>query len=97
MRRLNTQSIGEVIREIFEDNTEIYEKIMDVRIQRAWQKLLGPMVMQYMRNMYVKDRILYVYMNSAVLRSELLLCKDKLLKSLNGEVGSAFLFDLIIR
>ena len=47
MRRLNTQSIGEVIREIFEDNTEIYEKIMDVRIQRAWQKLLGPMAMQY--------------------------------------------------
>ena len=97
MRRSNAQQIGEVLRDFFEDNTEVYEKIMEVRIQRAWKKLLGPMAMQYTRNMYVKDRVLYVYMNSAVLRSELMLCKDRLLENLNGEVGSAFLFNLIIR
>lgn len=97
MRRSNAQPIGEVLRDIFEDNTEIFEKIMEVRIQRAWKKLLGPMAMQYTRNMYVRDRVLYVYMTSAVLRSELLLCKDKLIENLNAEVGSFFLFDLVIR
>lgn len=97
MKRKNTQSIGEVLRDIFEDNTEVYEKIMEVRITRVWRKLLGPNACYYLRNIYVKDRILYVYLNSAVLRNELLLCKDQLKASINREIGNQFLFDLVIR
>lgn len=97
MKRTNTQPIGEILRDFFEDNTELYEKIMEVRIERAWKKLLGPMAAHYTRHLYVRDRILYVSMTSAVLRSELLLSKDKLLSNINQEIQQAFLFDLVIR
>lgn len=97
MKRTNTQPIGEILRDFFEDNTELYEKIMEVRIERAWKKLLGPMAAHYTRHLYVRDRILYVSMISAVLRSELLLSKDKLLSNINQEIQNAFLFDLVIR
>lgn len=97
MKRTNTQPIGEILRDFFEDHTELYEKIMEVRIERAWKKLLGPMAAHYTRNLYVRDRILYVSMTSAVLRSELLLSKDKLLSNINQEIQNAFLFDLVIR
>ena len=94
MRRTNVQPIGEILRDFFEDNPEIYEKIMEVRIERT---ILGPMAQQYTSLMYVRDRILYVYMKSAVLRTELLYCKDKLRDSINKELGSGYLFDLVIR
>ncbi len=97
MRRTNAQSLGEILRDYFEDNTELYEKIMDARIQRIWKQVLGPMVLQYTRNLYVRNRVLYVYMTSAVLRSELLFSKDRLKEAINKEIGSAFLFDLVIR
>ncbi len=97
MKRNNTQSIGEILRDFFEDNTELYEKIMEVRISRIWSRLLGPMSNQYTRQLYVRDRILYIYLNSAVLRSELLLSKEHLKASLNKEIGSAYLFDVVIR
>ena len=97
MKRTNTQPIGEILRDFFEDNTELYEKIMEVRIERAWKKLLGSMAAHYTRHLYVRDRILYVSMTSAVLRSELLLSKDKLLSNINQEIQNAFLFDLVIR
>ena len=97
MRRTNVQPIGEILRDFFEDNPEIYEKIMEVRIERTWPKILGPMAQQYTSLMYVRDRILYVYMKSAVLRTELLYCKDKLRDSINEELGSGYLFDLVIR
>lgn len=97
MKRTNTQPIGEILRDFFEDHTELYEKIMEVRIERAWKKLLGPMAAHYTRYLYVRDRILYVSMTSAVLRSELLLSKDKLLSNINQEIQNAFLFDLVIR
>ena len=84
MKRKNTQAIGEVLRDFFEDNTELYEKILEIRIERAWKEVLGPMVMQYTRNIYVRDHILYVSLTSSVLRSELTLCRDRLVKSYPG-------------
>ena len=60
MRRKNAQSIGEILRDYFEDNTELYEKIMESRIRYAWRQLLGPMVMHYTRTIYVRDRVLYI-------------------------------------
>ena len=97
MRRTNVQPIGEILRDFFEDNPEIYEKIMEVRIERTWPKILGPMAQQYTSLMYVRDRILYVYMKSAVLRTELLYSIHNLRDSINTELGSGYLFDLVIR
>ena len=35
MQRRNTQTLGEELRDFFEDNTELYEKMMEIRVQRA--------------------------------------------------------------
>lgn len=97
MKRKNTQTIGEVLRDFFEDNTELYEKMLEIRLQRGWGEVLGPMVLQYTRNIYIKDRVLYVSLTSSVLRSELSLCKDRLLRSLNQYAGSSVIRDIILR
>lgn len=97
MKRRNTQSLGEVIRDFFEENTELYEKILDIRIERAWGEVLGPMVLQYTRNIYVKDHVLYVSLTSSVLRSELVLCRERLVKSLNEYAKATVIKDIVIR
>ena len=97
MKRNNTQKLGELLRDFFEDNTELYEKMMEIRIRRAWQEVLGPMVLQSTRNVYVKDKVLYVSLTSSVLRSELVLCREKLVKSLNDYAGSQVIRDIVIR
>ena len=40
---------------------------------------------------------MYVSLSSAVLRNELMLCSDRLLKSLNDYVGSRIIDKLVIR
>ena len=97
MNRRNTQSIGEILRDFFEDNAELYEKMLEIRVQRAWGEVLGPMVLQYTRTIYVRDHILYVSLTSSVLRSELVLCRERLVKSLNEYAGSSVLKDIVIR
>ncbi len=97
MKRRNTQTIGEVLRDFFEDNTELYEKILDVRIQRAWHETLGPTINYYTRSLFVRDHILYVSLTSSVLRSELLLSKDRLIKSLNDFAGRTVIRDIVMR
>ena len=97
MIRRNSQMLGEAIREFFEENADLRRKILEIRIQRAWGETLGPMVAQYTRNVYVKDKVLYVSLTSAVLRSELVLCRDRLVKSLNDYAGSVVIEDIVIR
>ena len=76
MMHRNAQTLGDAIREFFEDNAELRGKILEIRVMRAWGEILGPMVAQYTRNIYVKDKVLYVSLTSSVLRSELVLCRD---------------------
>ena len=93
MIRRNAQTLGEAIREFFEDNAELLE----IRVLRAWGEILGPMVAQYTCNIYVKDKVLYVSLTSSVLRNELVLCRERLVKSLNDYVGSTVIQNIIIR
>lgn len=97
MRRKNTQTLGEAIKDFFESNAALHEKILETRVERAWEKVLGPMVMQYTRNVYVRGHILYVSLTSAVLRSELTLCRERLVKSLNEYAGGTVIRDIVIR
>lgn len=97
MLRKNTQMIGEVLRDIFEENTEMYEKILEIRAKRAWGVVLGDMVLQYTRNLYVKDKVLHVSLTSSVLRNELMLCRERLVKSINDYARSTVITDIVIR
>lgn len=93
----NAQTLGDAIREFFDDNVELRGKILEIRVQRAWGEILGPMVAQYTRNIYVKDKVLYVSLTSSVLRSELVLYRERLVKSLNDYAGSSVIQDIVIR
>lgn len=97
MKRKNAQSISELLQDFYEENPEIRQKILEIRILRAWGEMLGPMVSKSTRNLYVKNRILYVSLNSSVLRSELVLNKDRLLKGLNKYVETDFVLDIVLR
>ena len=90
MMHRNAQTLGDAIREFFEDNAELRGKILEIRVIRAWGEILGPMVAQYTRNIYVS-------LTSSVLRSELVLCRERLVKSLNDYAGSEVIQDIVIR
>ena len=53
----NAQTLGDAIREFFEDNAELRGKIQEIRVLRAWGEILGPMVAQYTCNIYIKDKV----------------------------------------
>ncbi|MDH6311407.1 putative nucleic acid-binding Zn ribbon protein [Parabacteroides sp. PFB2-10] len=97
MKRKNTQTLGEVLRDFLEENRALRSKIYETRIERSWGEVLGPMVMQYTRNLYVRNGVLYVSLTSAVLRSELTLCRDRLVKSLNEHAGDEVIKEIVIR
>ena len=95
MQRRNTQTLGEVLRDFFEDNTELYEKMMEIRVERAWGAVLGPPIMPYTRTIYVRDTVLHVSSTSPLLRSELTLCRERLVKSLNDYACASVITNIV--
>ena len=88
MKRVNAQSIGEILREFFTQNPEIGRRLDEVRVVHAWREVLGPGVAQATREAYVRGATLHVVLVSAVLRSELMMWRDRLVRTLNERVGT---------
>lgn len=97
MRKRNTESLGEVLKQFFEENEFFKLKLAESRVISGWAKTLGPVIASYTTNVYLRNNILYVNLTSSVLRSELMMCKDKLITNLNTHAGLNVLKDIIFR
>lgn len=97
MRKRNTETIGEVLKEFFEENKFLKAKIAENRILAGWEKVLGSTIASYTTNLYFKNGILYIQLSSSVLRSELMLSKDRLIKSLNEYADTDIIKNIIFR
>ena len=97
MKRVNTQSIGEILREFFAQNPEIGRRLDEVRLVHAWREMLGPGVAQATHEAYVRGATLHVVLDSAVLRSELMMWRDRLVRTLNERVGTDVIREIRFR
>ncbi|MDR2495739.1 MAG: DUF721 domain-containing protein [Tannerellaceae bacterium] len=97
MRKHQAKAIGELLSDFFADNEPLREKLQVMRVQRAWGELLGSSIMQYTSGIYVRNRVFYVSLTSSVLRNELILSRERLIKSLNDHVGAQVIDNIVIR
>lgn len=97
MRKRNTESLGEVLKQFFEENEFFKRKLAESRVISGWAKTLGPVIASYTTGVYLRNNILYVNLTSSVLRSELMMCKEKLIANLNTHAGLDVVKDIIFR
>ncbi len=97
MKRVNARSIGELIREYCAGNPLMSKHLGEVRIIHAWREVLGPGVAKETRSIYVHEGTLHVVLNSAVLRSELMMWRDRLVRSLNEKAGADVIHEIRFR
>ena len=97
MKRVKAQSIGEILREFFAQNPEIGRRLDEVRVVHAWREVLGPGVSQATREVYVRGATLHVVLDSADLRSELMMWRDRLVRTLNERVGTDVIREIRFR
>ncbi|MDU1903328.1 MAG: DUF721 domain-containing protein [Dysgonomonas sp.] len=97
MRKRNTESIGEVLKQFFEENRFFRQKLAESRVISGWERTLGSVIASYTDNLYLKNNILYVHLTSSVLRAELIMCKDKLITNLNQYAGMNVVKDIVFR
>ena len=56
--------------------------------------MVGPAMARYTSNLYIKNQTLHVHLTSAVLRQELMMARELLVKNLNRQVGAQVIIDI---
>ncbi|HEY4788048.1 MAG TPA: DUF721 domain-containing protein [Bacteroidales bacterium] len=96
MRRSNTQNIGDIVSQLLKE-LHIDRKLKEVRVINSWNEVLGNNVARATSKIYIKNRILFVYLKSPVVRNELMLLKSGIIKSLNEKAGENIIDDIVLR
>jgi predicted nucleic acid-binding Zn ribbon protein len=96
MKRTNTQSIGKALDEFLEQNPFLSDKLAENRLIDSWTAVLGHSISRFTSHLYIKNRILYVKLTSSVLKNELMLSREQLIKRLNGAVNRNVIDNIIL-
>ncbi len=96
MKRTNTQILGEVLKDFFQENPMVAEKLAETRLINAWGDVLGKVSIRYTENLYVRNKTLYVRLSSAVLKNELSMCRSDLVEKLNKKAGMDVIENIVL-
>ena len=101
MIKRNARDIGTIIKEVLAEResqlNHLEKGIAEKRVIRGWKEVLGEGVAAYTSNIYFNRGVLIVYLNSSVLRAELMMNKQNLIDKLNEYAEMKILRDIHLR
>lgn len=96
MRRSETMKIREIINALIREQG-LETKMSENRLLNSWEDLLGKSVANATRDLYIKDGTLHVILRSSIVRHELMMIKQDLIKRLNEAAGNEVIKDVVLR
>jgi predicted nucleic acid-binding Zn ribbon protein len=96
MRRSKTISLAEAVNDFIKE-MNLGEKLSEVGVINSWKEIVGKAISSRTSKIYIKDHILYVHLNSSVVRNELLMLRETLKEKLNEKAGTEVIKDIVLR
>ena len=94
MKRNNTEQIGDVLRQFLRQQG-LETPLNEYRLVDAWKDVVGPVIARYTTNLFIKNQVLYVSLSSSVIRQELMMGREMLIRNLNAQVGSQVILNIV--
>lgn len=95
MRRSKTQSIGEALSE-YVKAMKFEGKLSEVGVLNSWESVVGKSISNHTKKVSIRNGVLYVQLDSSVVRNELLMLKQPLMRKLNEKAGSEVIKDIVL-
>ena len=93
MKGNNTEQIGNILRQFLRQEG-LESPLNEYRLIESWKDVVGPAIARYTSNLYIKNQTLHVHLTSSVLRQELMMGRELLIRNLNKTVGSQVIVDI---
>ena len=96
MRRTDSEQVGGVILQYLRE-FGLETPLNEHRLLLAWDKVLGPAVSRYTKELRIYNQVLFVTITSAALRNELMMRRTELVSRLNAEAGAQVITQIVLR
>jgi hypothetical protein len=96
MRRSKTISLAEAVNDYIRE-MNLGGKLSEIAVINSWEEIVGKAISSRTTKIYIKDHILYVHLNSSVVRNELVMLREALKQQLNKKAGSEVIKDIVLR
>ncbi len=96
MRKNNETTLGEAIKAYLKA-MGLDRKLKENQLINSWEDTLGKAVAKSTEKMYINNRVLFVQLNSSIIRQELSMMKTALVARLNQNVGEQVITDMVLR
>lgn len=94
--RSNEVSLGDAIKAMIK-NYRLKDRLTEVSLIHSWEKVVGPMIAKHTVKIYVKNRSMFIKLDSSALTNELSYSKAKIVKAINQEIGENLIDEVVFR
>lgn len=96
MRRSRTITIAEAVRDYIKQ-MNLGSKLSEASVINSWEETVGKAISSRTSKIYIRERILYVHLNSSVVRNELLMLRNVLKDKINEKAGEEVIKDIVLK
>lgn len=96
MEKADIRKIRDVLQEFLREN-KLDVKLRERGLIDSWEELMGKTISRATKKIYIKDGKLFVVISSSVIRNELYMLKQEIVKKLNEKVGEDIITELVLR
>jgi len=93
MKKEGEKLIGEIFGEVFKTG-KLGPQFYHQKISNIWHSQMGPSISGYTKALNLRKRKLYIHIESAPLKQELSMSKDKILEMINRELKEPYLKEI---
>ncbi|MFA6924609.1 MAG: DUF721 domain-containing protein [Bacteroidales bacterium] len=96
MRSSNEFTLKEAIENMLRE-FKIKHKIFEIQLRDSWEKVMGKTVSTRTIELQLNNKILYIKLESAALRNELSMSKEKIINRLNEELKEEAIKSIVLK
>ncbi|SEN17404.1 Protein of unknown function [bacterium A37T11] len=95
MRRGNDMTIKDAIDQMLEVY-KLRRKFDETSLLSFWPEMMGQAIANRTKQLFIRDRKLYIRVESSVIKHELLLIRSQIIRKMNERVGKVVIEEVVI-
>lgn len=94
MARTNDKSIKEAIEQMLRVY-KLKRRFDETSLIAAWPEMMGPAVAHRTKDIFIRDKKLFIRVESSVIKNELLMMRSNIIDAMNTKAGSTVIEEII--
>jgi predicted nucleic acid-binding Zn ribbon protein len=95
IRKTNDKSIKEALEQLLQVY-KLQRKFDETSLIAAWPELMGPAIANRTKEIYIRDKKLFLRVESSVIKNELVMMRSQIMEKMNEKAGGTVIEEIVL-